>query len=213
MSCPVSSRRSGHLLLIFVEEGLEGAVDGRVVGDVVLPAAPDHMYPGSGQDADGVRVVVSAGAGLLVQAGGPKVDVTAVGGKVAQRVPQLLVRSPAENHGLDLAGLAGRGGHTGQAGQRVGGGEPAPRVADLCQQPRGADRAGAGQAGEDGAVGVSLELLADTGGQGLDLCVQGPQHADKARVVTAWVVACGPVAPRDAASIRVCSTPGSTPPR
>ena len=57
--------------LILVEDGLEGAVGCRVVGQVVLPAAPDDASPGAGQDADSVRVVAAAGCGFVVQVGGP----------------------------------------------------------------------------------------------------------------------------------------------
>src|SRR6266536_227667 len=179
MSCPVSSRRSGNLLLILLEEVLKGAVDGRVVGGVVLPAAPDDADPGSCEDPDGVGVVVATGAGLLVQLGGPGVDVAGVGSEVAYRVAELLVRTPPEDHRLDLAGLTGRGSNPGQAGKGVRGGEPAPGVADLGQQPGRADGPRPRQAGEDGAVGVCLELRADAVGQGLDLRVQGPQERDQ----------------------------------
>jgi hypothetical protein len=55
---PVSS--SGFLVL--VEESLEGAVVGGVVGGVVLPAVPDDVEPGAGEDAGGVGVVVVSGA-------------------------------------------------------------------------------------------------------------------------------------------------------
>src|SRR6266545_531324 len=103
MSCPVSSRRSGNLLLILSEEVLKGAV---------------------------------------------------VGSEVAYRVAELLVRTPPEDHRLDLAGLTGRGSNPGQAGQGVRGREPAPSVADLGQQPGRADGPRPRQAGEDGAVGV-----------------------------------------------------------
>src|SRR5664279_1618491 len=54
MSCPVSSC---HRLLILIEDPLQRAVVGRVVDGVVLPAAPDDVDPGAGQDADGVLVV------------------------------------------------------------------------------------------------------------------------------------------------------------
>ena len=48
-------------------------MSGGVVGDVVLPAVPDDVEPGAGQDADGVGVVVAAGAGSFVEVGGPGV--------------------------------------------------------------------------------------------------------------------------------------------
>src|SRR6476659_8490546 len=85
MSCPVSSRR----WLILVEDALEGAVTLGVVGAVGAPAGPDDVDPGAGQDAHGVRVVVSAGAGSPVEVGGPGVGVAGVAGEVADRVAEL----------------------------------------------------------------------------------------------------------------------------
>src|SRR3954471_19741044 len=169
MSCPVSSRPG----LILVEDALEGVVAVGVVGDAVVPGTPDHVDPGAGQDSDRLRMIVAAGDGALVEVGGPGVGVTGVGGEVADGVAQLLVRGPAEADGLDPARLAGGGGDPGQAGQGVGGGEAAAGVADLGEQTGGAHGARAGQAGEDVTVGVQGQLLADPGGQGLDLGGQG----------------------------------------
>ena len=81
--------------------------------------------------------------------------------------------------GAWLAGLSGGGGDAGQAGQRFGGGESAAAVADLGEQPGGADGAGAGQAGEDVRVGVRGELLGDLLGEGLDLLDEGAQGGDE----------------------------------
>jgi hypothetical protein len=89
--------------------------------------------PGAGEDADGVGVVVAAGDGLLVEVGGPGAGVAGVAGEVAQGVAELLVGSPSERDGLDLARLPGRGGHPGQAGQGVAGGEAAAIDALLAE--------------------------------------------------------------------------------
>src|ERR1022692_897644 len=152
MSCPVSTPGSGSGWLILVEECLEAVVGGGVVGEVVLPAAPDDVRPGSREDADGVRVVAAAGDGLVVEGGGPGAGPAGIAGEVAQGVAQLLVGSPAERDGLDLARLAGGGGDPGQAGQGVAGGEAAAGVADLGGQPGRADGARAGQGREDHRV-------------------------------------------------------------
>ena len=61
-------------------------VPGGVVWGVCLPAAPDDVEPGAGEHADGVGVVVSAGAGAVVEIGGPGVGVAGVVGEVADRV-------------------------------------------------------------------------------------------------------------------------------
>src|SRR5213593_3433105 len=63
VSCPVSSRRR----LILFGEPLEGPVLVGVVGGVGGPALPDDVEPGAGEDADGVGMVVSAGACAVVQ--------------------------------------------------------------------------------------------------------------------------------------------------
>jgi len=63
---------SGGRGLVLGEEVLQAAVLGGVVGLVVLPAAPDHIDPGAGQDPHGVWVVVAAGDGLLVELRGPR---------------------------------------------------------------------------------------------------------------------------------------------
>ena len=76
---------------------------GGVVGDAVLPAAPDDVEPGSGEDADGVGVVVVAGAGALVEVGGPGVVVVAVAGEVDDGAAELFVYGPAEGDDFDLA--------------------------------------------------------------------------------------------------------------
>ena len=39
-------------------------VFGGVVGDAVLPASPDDVEPGAGEDADGVGMVVAAARGV-----------------------------------------------------------------------------------------------------------------------------------------------------
>src|SRR5665648_418818 len=85
MRSPMSSR-FGFGRWLSVQDGLEGAVLGGVVGGVVLPAVPDDEQPGSGEDAHGVGVVVPAGAGALVEVGGPGVGVSGVGGEVGDGV-------------------------------------------------------------------------------------------------------------------------------
>src|SRR5680860_1788211 len=67
MSCPVSTPgRSGRFSVGLGEDGLEGPVLGGVVAEVVVPAAPDDVCPGSSEDADCVGVVVAAGDGSVV---------------------------------------------------------------------------------------------------------------------------------------------------
>ena len=100
-------------------------------------------------------------AGAVVEVGGPGVGSSGVGGEVGDGVAELFVAGPAEADDAEFAGLAGGGCGAGQAGQRLGGGEPGAAVADLGQQSGGADAAGAGQGGEDVGVGVRVELGVD----------------------------------------------------
>ncbi len=179
MSSPVSSRGGAGVVVVGFEHALERVVLGRDVGLAFLPAVPDDVEPGAGQDADGVGMVVAAGEGLAVELVGPGVGAAAVAGEVADGVAQLFVGGPAEADGAVLARLAGGGCDAGQAGQRVGGGEAGAAVADLGQQPSGAHGARAGQAGEDVGVGMQLQLLADLFAEGLDLLDQAAQYCQQ----------------------------------
>src|SRR2546426_818480 len=100
MSCPVStSVVSGGLRCGVAEDALERAVVVGVVGEVVLPTAPDDVRPGSSEDADGVGMVVAAGSGSVVEVSGPGVGVAGVCGEVAQGVAEFSVAPPAEGDG------------------------------------------------------------------------------------------------------------------
>lgn len=163
-------------LVLLGEDALECAVGFGVVGTVVLPAVPDDVEPGPGEDPDGVGVVVAPGSGTVVEVRGPGVGIATAVGEVGDGVAELFVARPAEADGSELAGLPGRWCCPGQAGQRFGGGEPGSAVADLGQQPRRADPAGSGQAGKDVRIGVRVELAVDLGRQCLDLLEQGQQQ-------------------------------------
>src|SRR6476469_8828876 len=125
MSSPVSSR----CVVSALDEALQCSVLVGVVGGVVLPAVPDDVDPGAGQDAYGVGVVVAAGDGAVVEVGGPGVGPSGVTGEVGDGVAQLFGARPTESDAADLAGLSGRGGDPGQAGQRFGCGEAGAAVA------------------------------------------------------------------------------------
>ena len=73
-------------LLILVEDALQAAVFGGVVGGAVLPAFPDDGGPGAGEDADGLRVVALSGPSLGVEVGRPGVAVPGVAGEVTERI-------------------------------------------------------------------------------------------------------------------------------
>src|SRR5712671_7926193 len=110
-------------------DGLEGVVLGGIVGGAVVPAAPDDVCPGAGGDADGERMVLAAGAGIVVDGRGPRAGVPGAGGEVAQGVAELAVDRPPEAVGDAGAGPAGDRRDPGQPGQRLGVGEAGPAVA------------------------------------------------------------------------------------
>jgi hypothetical protein len=82
---------------------LEGAVLGRVVGEAVLPAVPDDVQPCSGEDADGVGMVVSAVPRSVLEVGGPGVDQAGVGGEVGDGVAELFIAGRAEPDRAEFA--------------------------------------------------------------------------------------------------------------
>jgi hypothetical protein len=77
-------------------------------------------------------------------------------------------------------------------------------VADLGQQPSGANGAGARQAGEHLRVGVRVQPLGDLVGQHGDLLDQRRNATSNARVTCSAAAPASPVAPRGAAVIRAC---------
>src|ERR1700737_5341828 len=149
------------------------------VGDSVLLAVPADVEPGAGEDAHGVRVVVSSGDGAGVHVGGPGVGVSAVAGEVGDGFAELFVCGPTESDVFDFAGLAGGGRDAGQAGQRFRGGEAGSAVPDLTEQAGRAEGARARQGGEDLRVGVAGGLFGDIGGESFDLGGGGGTHGHK----------------------------------
>ncbi len=175
MSSPVSSR----FVISALDESLERSVSVGVVRGVVLPAVPDDVEPGAGEDSHGVWVVVSTGDGAVVEVGGPDVSASRVAREVGDGVAQLFVAGSAKADGSDLSGLPGGGCDSGQAGQRFWSGEAGAAVADFGEESCGADAAGPGQAGEDMRVSVQGQLFVDLDRQGFDLLAQAGQHGQK----------------------------------
>src|SRR5260370_18242197 len=91
---------------MLVQDALEGSVLGGVVGGAFLPAAPDDQDPGAGQDAGGVRVVLAAVAGGLVDGRGPGAGVPGAGREVADGIAEPAVDRPPESMREGRPGLA-----------------------------------------------------------------------------------------------------------
>ncbi len=190
------------------EHALQGVVFFGVVADFGLPAVPDDVEPGAGEDADGVRVVVASLAGALVEVGGPGVGVSGVAGEVGDGVAELFVAGPAEGDGAELAGLSGRGCGAGEAGQGLRGGELGSAVADLGEQRAARTRPALGRLVKMcwSACASSWPLI--WAERALICSTRVASTVSRARVMWAWVVASPPVMPRGAAIRRVCSCSG-----
>ena len=120
---------------------LEAVVPGRVVGDAVLPTAPDDAAPGAAEGAGRARVIVAAGPGGRVVVLCPGVPLAGAIRQRAERCAQAFVAPPAEAGCLALAGLDRNRGLAGVRGERVAGWVTSATVADLGQQLGGADHA------------------------------------------------------------------------
>jgi len=69
-----------------------------VVGDAVVPAAPQDPGPGASEDADGVRVITAASSCAAVDVGGPGGLVAGVVGEAGQGAPETFVAGVAESN-------------------------------------------------------------------------------------------------------------------
>ena len=83
------------------------AMSRRIVKGSVLPGAPEHAHPGSGGDADGMRVVAAAAFGALIDVGGPGRAMPGVVGKAGDGGAQAVIAGPAEDDTAAFAGLVG----------------------------------------------------------------------------------------------------------
>jgi hypothetical protein len=84
-------------------EALFGAVAGRVVGGVGVPAGPDDPQPGAGEDPDGVGVVLAAPAGIGIQLGAPS-------GTHVLVLPEALVTGAAPHSAMACSAVSTRSG-------------------------------------------------------------------------------------------------------
>ncbi len=155
-----------------------GAVAGGVVGESVLPAAPDDVCPAAGEDAFGVGVALAVGAQLPVAGLGPGVAVPAVACEVAEGVTELLVAAEAEGDRTVTTACPGRWGDAGEAGEGLGVGEPGPTVADLGEKRGGSDGGAAGQGPEDVGVRVGGEEFIEAGRELVDLGPEALEDGD-----------------------------------
>jgi hypothetical protein len=89
---------------------LEASVEGGVVGDAVLPAAPQDSAPGASDGTDCARVVLTAGPAGGVFVLGPGVPVAGRVGEGAGRLAQSVVAAVSEARDLFVSGFRRRRG-------------------------------------------------------------------------------------------------------
>ena len=140
-----------------------------VVGFAIDPGAPDDAQPGAREDANGVRMVAAARAGLRVDDGRPRRGVARVVGQAGQRGAQAVIAGPAEGHGLGLARGVGDGRDAGLGGELFVAVEALAHAAQLGQDLRGADAPGTREAHQDAAVVAGGDVVLDAAGEQPDL--------------------------------------------
>jgi hypothetical protein len=143
------------------------AVKSGVVGNFVLPAAPDNPQPSASEGADRMRMGLTPCPGLAVDLLGPRVPVAGGVGEGRDGAPQALVARTPEGRGPSLARLQRDRTHADIGGEcRVGRVAPT-RVAQLGDQGRGADRRLriAEERLKDRCVGVDGKGAADLRGE------------------------------------------------
>ena len=128
-----------------------GAMPGRVVGGVGVPAGPDDPQPGPAEDPDGLGMALAAGAGVGVELGRPWGPMSGVVGEDVEGLAGAAVGGQAE---VDAAGLARRAGDRGRAG--LGGGVlgAAGAVQDGAELGKELGVADVADAGERGARAI-----------------------------------------------------------
>ena len=180
------------------EQALQGAVAGRVVGGVVLPAVPDHIQPRSGQDAHRVRVVFAAGDRGVADLGRPRIGVPGAVGEVADRVAELFADGPAEGDGLVLAGLAGGRRGAGRQISAWGSGNFARQspISDSSRAARTVPERGSEVKMWPSACAASWAAICAS--SALIWVFRLASTAARARVTWALAAPCPPVAPRGA---------------
>jgi len=143
-SGPVSSCR----LFMLFKQGLKSSVVGGVVGGVVLPAVPDGVEPGAGEDAHGELVTLCRGRWRGCRGRRPRGWRGGSRWRSRRRRRAGFVAGPAVPDDAHLSGFPCGGRYAGQRHQRFWGGESGAAVPDFAQKPCGADGSGSRQAGE-----------------------------------------------------------------
>lgn len=159
-------------------EALKCGVRGGVVGGAVLPASPDDVAPGAGEDAGCVLVGLAVGAEPVVAGFGPWFGAPTVTGDVAEGVSGLVGAMPERDYTVSCAGANG-GCCAREADEGFRRGESGATVAHLGDERCGADRARAWERREDVSIGVAGEQLRDAVGELGDLGNESLEQSDE----------------------------------
>src|SRR5680860_1715235 len=102
-----------------LREPLQPGMPGWLVGDAVLPAAPEHPAPGPPEDPDRMGMVDPAGSSSCVGVASPGMPVPGRVGEHPEVIAKPVVAGPAEARASHLARLLGDRAVSGVGGERI----------------------------------------------------------------------------------------------
>ena len=154
----------------------ESAVAGRIVWRAILPAAPEHTDPCPREDADGMRMITPSDPGAFIDGGGPGRFVAGVIREDGDGFSEALVARPTKGDASVLARLVGHRDDARFRSQALCRGEAPAVIADLGEDLRRIELAGAGEGREDRSIHVCGDGVLDRSSQPLDLRDEGLEH-------------------------------------
>src|SRR5947207_10713892 len=122
-----------------------GTMASGIVSASIGPHTPEHAGPGAGEDANGVRMIATARAGLGIDGRRPLRCMARVIGEAGNGAAQAVVAGPAEGDAAALAGLVSQRRDAGLGGQMRVAGEAVTDIAQLGEDLRGAHLSGSWQ--------------------------------------------------------------------
>ena len=147
-------------------------VNGRVVFGAIGPDAPEHPSPGASQYAHCVRMIATALARGLGDAGSPGAGMAGIVCKTGDCPTQAVVASPSEGDGATLAGLVGDGYDASLGAELLGTGKALGYVTQFGQDLGGANATGARQRHHRDGLRQRGHGPGDMPIQGFDLCCE-----------------------------------------
>src|SRR5882724_10116231 len=153
-----------------------GEVKAWVVRPAVDPSTPKHAQPSTREDADGMRMGTATCTRFGVDVARPVACLAGVIGHAHDGLTKAMVAGPAESDAARFTGLIGNGDGTGFGGELLGRGETFAHIAELGEDLRSTDTAGAWEGHDDLPVGQRLDEVLDASGEFADLHDQGLQH-------------------------------------